>query len=129
MKWSLRLLVVCLAFLVGVLAAQISSPSLGIAGASAATSCTAVTGASVTLCPVPNDGLYLAVGSGAFSKVATGSTSAGVTSFNGRTGAVVSANGDYSYSQLSGTPIQKPSFTCPTISINNSGMSAGPGCN
>lgn len=35
---------------------------------------------------------------------ACGSPATGVTSFNTRTGAVVAANGDYSYSQISGTP-------------------------
>lgn len=89
--------------------AQSSTPGLGITSATTGSACVAIAGASVTECAA-SDGLWIAIGTGAFAKVATGATSAGVTSFNGRSGAVVSTAGDYTYSQLSGT--------APVVSVN-----------
>jgi len=52
---------------------------------------------------------------------------AGVTSFNGRTGAVVSASGDYSYSQLSSPPTAE---NCPvaTLASGSTGAFSASGC-
>lgn len=91
------------------LMAQTGTPGLGITSATSGATCGVVTGATVTECAA-TDGLWIAIGTGPFAKVATGATSAGVTSFNGRTGAVVSSTGDYGYSQLSGT--------APVVSVN-----------
>jgi len=54
----------------------------------------------------------------------------GVVSFNGRAGAVTSANGDYSYGQISGTPAPlvfsgRFATTFPNVDLANSGVTAG----
>lgn len=54
--------------------------------------------------------------------------STGVASFAGRTGAVLPANGDYSYSQISGTPAPPTAFQCTSGSISSSGGTSGSGC-
>lgn len=99
-------LLVCVVVLLAIgLWAQSSTPGIGLTSATTASGCVAITGAAITECGVTNDGLYIAVGSGTFQKVSTGGGgTAGVTSFNGRTGAVVAQTGDYAYSQISGTP-------------------------
>lgn len=120
---------VVLAVLLGgvILAAQSSTPSLGVTSSTGAgAACVVVTGATVTECAA-TDGLWIAIGTGAFQKVLTGTSTAGVTSFNGRTGVVVSATADYSYSQLSGTPTQKSSISCTTSNLSNTGLTAS-GC-
>lgn len=85
-----------------------SSPSLGITSATVASGCLSPSGAAVSLCTVPGDGLYVAVGSGAFQKVNSGSISTGATD----------------YSQLTGKPTK---ISCTTSSQSNSGFTAS-GC-
>lgn len=119
-----------------------SGTTAGLTSASTGAACAVVPGATGTLCTA-GDGLWYAVGNGAFQKVFLGTPSAGVTSFNGRTGAVVPVVGDYpasgvtSFNGRSGAvlpiagdyaPVQKPSFACSTSSVGNSGLSAS-GCN
>ena len=66
-----------------------------------------------------NAGLYYSLnGSATFNPVAA---AGGVASFNGRTGAVVSASGDYSYSQLTGmTHLQE--VTAGTFSLTGASI-------
>jgi hypothetical protein len=71
-----------------------------------------------------SDGLWLSINGAAFTQVCTvglaacASTATGVTSFNGRTGAVVSATGDYSFSQISGTATASQVPAAPVSSVN-----------
>ncbi len=99
-----KLLVGVVVLMAVALWAQAATPGIGLTSAATASGCQAVGGAAITECGVTNDGLYIAVGTGAFQKVSTGASVSGVTSFNGRTGAVVAQTGDYAYSQISGTP-------------------------
>lgn len=101
MKMVCVLLVV---FIAAFLMAQTTTAGIGLVSAATAAQCVPIGGAAVTECGVTGDGLYIAVGTGPFAKVSTGGGTAGVLSFNGRTGNVTSANGDYSYGQISGTP-------------------------
>lgn len=51
-------------------------------------------------------------------------TPSGVASFNGRTGAVVAASGDYAYSQISGTPAPPTSLnSCATYDLGGNAAS------
>ena len=87
-------------------------------------SCAWPTGATYTaamaLCPV-NSGVASTSGlafafNGGTTFTLIGSSSAGVTSFNGRTGAVLPAAGDYTYAQLSSPPT---SVTAGTFSVTS----------
>lgn len=65
------LILVLMALLIASLNSQsINGVGLGTAVASAA-QCVPSPGATVTLCPVTGDGLYLSIGSGPFAKVST----------------------------------------------------------
>ena len=66
------------------------------------------------------DGFWQSLNGAAYLQI--GPSAAGVTSFNGRTGAVVSATGDYSYSQLSTPPTN---LSCPVFSLTTSGSTSG----
>jgi hypothetical protein len=96
-------------------AQSVSNGVVTILNAGAPANCAWPTGATVTsglaLCATTS-GLYWAVNGGAFQAVA--GAAGGVTSFNGRTGAVVSASGDYSFAQLSSPPT---SVTAGTFSV------------
>lgn len=62
----------------------------------------APTAGQTTLC-IASDGLWISLSGGTFTQLGAAS-SAGVTSFNGRTGAVVPTANDYTYSQLASPP-------------------------
>ena len=66
------------------------------------TNCAVSSGATVYC--FAGDGLWISLNGAAFTQAGSGGGTAGVTSFNGRTGAVVSAANDYSYAQLSAHP-------------------------
>lgn len=84
--------------------AQTATPTIGLTFASSLSTCQSI--GQNTLCmfgssTAPN--AAVSIGGGAF--VALGGappTTSGVTSFNTRTGAVASANGDYNFNMLSG---------------------------
>ena len=91
--------------------ARLCKPSKGVlaqaaqaytmAGGAAHTTCTTPVAGSYFLC-VATDGVWVSNnGSAYFQIVPPASVVAGVTSFAGRTGAVVPTAGDYSYQQLS----------------------------
>jgi hypothetical protein len=63
------------------------------------TSCTVL--ASTTKYCFAADGLYISLNGAAYAQIAA---TAGVISFNGRTGAVLPATGDYTYAEIAGTP-------------------------
>jgi hypothetical protein len=87
----------------------------------ALTACPAPVSGSNILCSV-TDGYYASVAGASYVKISA--TAGGVASFNGRSGAVAPAAGDYSYSQLSGLPT---TLSCATVSVTNSGLVAS-GC-
>ena len=84
-------------------------------------SCPAPVSGSNILCSV-TDGYYASVSGASYVKISA--TAGGVTSFNARSGSIVSATGDYSYSQLSNPPT---TISCATISVTNAGLVAS-GC-
>ena len=84
----------------------------------ALTACPAPVSGSNILCSV-TDGYYASIAGGTYVKISA--TAGGVASFNGRSGAVAPAAGDYSYSQLSGLPT---TLSCTTVSVTNSGLVA-----
>jgi len=72
----------------------------------------------------PTSPIYVALNGGPFQK-ATAAVASGVSSWNGRTGAVLPAANDYSYSQLSGKPT---TVSCTTYTISNTGGISFSGC-
>jgi hypothetical protein len=79
------------------------------------------------ICPVnatAGGGVYSSINGAAYALLGAGAQ--GVTSFNGRTGAVVSAAGDYSYPQISGT-MPFPAG-CPVGTVGPAGITFGSGC-
>ena len=74
--------------------------ALQLTGNAPHTTCV-VTLSTTTFC-FASDGLWQSLNGAAYVQV--GAAAAGVTSFNGRTGTVVPAAGDYAYSQLSSPP-------------------------
>jgi hypothetical protein len=67
------------------------------------TACTPIVTGVTTFC-LAADGVWQSINGAAYVQLAPVGAASGVTSFNGRTGAVVSAPGDYAYSQLSSPP-------------------------
>lgn len=65
------ILAIFFAVVIGARSQSLNGIGMGVAVASVS-QCTVASGAAVTLCPVTGDGLYLAVGSGSFAKIATG---------------------------------------------------------
>lgn len=90
----------------------------------------ATTSATHTACPAvvtgtsqycfAADGFWQSIAGAAYAQL--GASVTGVTSFNGRTGAVTSATGDYSYAQLSSQPT---SLSCPLFNLSTSGSTSG----
>lgn len=74
------------------------------------TSCT-TTASTTTFC-FASDGVWQSLQGATFTQVGVVQAT-GVTSFNGRTGAVVAQSGDYSYSQISGTPTKMTITSAP----------------
>lgn len=75
------------------------------------------------LCSV-TDGYYASIAGSAYVKI--NATAGGVATFNGRSGNVMPAASDYSFSQIGGqiTPAQLPatiSLNCPTFTQSNTG--------
>lgn len=103
--------------------------ALGISVVGPSANCPAPLTGTYYLCPTTDKGLLGSNNGGAYGPV--GGAGAAVTSVFGRTGAVVAAPGDYSYTQLSGTAPIKPSFTCTQFSLINSASPpmAVNGCN
>jgi len=91
------------AFLVNenMLKAQTVVPPITIQSSIAHTSCSITTG--VTSFCFASDGLWQSLNGSPYTQLGVAAP-AGVTSFNGRTGAVISVNGDYSFSQISAPP-------------------------
>ena len=131
-----KVLALSLAFVCTYAAAQMGAAVfLGVQ--TSAANCTwsnaAVVSNGMALCPLnvgtstaPSPGLAIALNQGSFVQVfPAAATAAGVSTFAGRTGAVVPALGDYSFNQLSGTVTasQMPStMTCnvsATINTSN----------
>jgi len=83
------------------LKAQTVVPPITIQSSIAHTSCSITTG--VTSFCFASDGLWQSLNGAAYVQLGL-TAPAGVTSFNGRTGAVISVNGDYSYAQISAPP-------------------------
>jgi hypothetical protein len=105
--------------------------SLSIAPGSTLASCPAPSAKALIFCNVAGDtanpdGAYVSANGGAYFRVSAPS-SGGVTSFNGRTGVVLPASGDYKYSQLSGSPTSI-NCTTATISTGSTGTLNASGC-
>jgi len=76
----------------------------------------------LALCPLnltTGPALAIAVNGGAFVAIPMSAAAAGVTSFNGRTGAVVSVAADYSYAQLSGLPTTTGTCTGGSLTVGD----------
>lgn len=127
-------LLVCACYFGGVIKpveAQTTAPAFGLTSASTLAGCQAI--GQNTVCVFGSStapGLAVSIGGSAFIAMQpAGAQTAGVTSFNTRTGAVVSANGDYNFTQLTGaaTAAQLPTnFKCNltfTLSAPTSGTS------
>lgn len=97
--------VILAAFVIG--KAQGNQPFWFSVGPALHTSCTIVP--NVTSFCYADDGAYQSIHGAAWVPMGGGGVP-GVTSFNGRTGAVVAANGDYTYAQLSAVPPMVMSF-------------------
>lgn len=82
--------------------AQTLGPPISIESTSPHTACVISATGATRYC-FASDGLYVSLAGAAYVQL-TGGAPAGVVSFNGRTGAVVSVPGDYSYSQLANPP-------------------------
>jgi hypothetical protein len=75
----------------------------------------------MALCPLnlpTGPALAIAVNGGAFTQIPMTTAAAGVTSFNGRVGAVVPTANDYSYGQLSGLPTTTGNCTGGTVTVD-----------
>lgn len=125
------------AFIAVLLMAQTNIPnSVGFGGSPSTAFAT-----SISQCPTLMNGYFVCVvtpagaqpflalsvagfNSGAPFPVVT-QQATGVASFAGRTGAVLPANGDYSYSQISGTPT---TFSCPTVTESTTSGISATGC-
>jgi hypothetical protein len=79
--------------------AQTTIPFQMAVGTGLHTACTVTTG--TTQYCFAADGLWVSLNGAAYAQI---TVTSGVTSFNGRTGAVLPAVGDYTYTQISGTP-------------------------
>lgn len=111
---------------------SVHAQSIGVSPSSATTlaGCPAPAANFMNFCQVTNDpnnpaGAYVTANGVAYfllQKAATGGNA--VATVFGRTGNVVGAQGDYSYSQLSGQPT---TLSCSTSSQSNSGFTAS-GC-
>lgn len=86
--------------IVGVTVGAQSFGSLTIATVGPSTSCPVPTVGNLIICPTTDKGVLFANNG---SSYVSGSGS-GVATFNGRTGNVAPTVGDYSYSQITGTP-------------------------
>jgi len=84
------------------LKAQTVVPPITIQSTIAHASCPAIAAGLTSYC-FASDGLWQSLNGAAYVQLGVAAP-AGVTSFNGRTGAVVSVTGDYSYSQISSPP-------------------------
>lgn len=112
-----------------VIALGYAQSSLSISPGSTLASCPAPSAKALIFCNVAGDpsnpdGAYVSANGAAYSQVSQGAAQSGVTSFNKRTGAVVPAAGDYSYSQLASPPT---TVTCSTFTQSNSGVTMS-GC-
>jgi hypothetical protein len=111
-----------------------------VAGMFAQSSLTVTPGGTLASCPTPSakalifcnvagdpaatDGAYVSTNGAAYFAVPKSGAGGGVSSFAGRTGNVLPAQGDYSYSQLSAPPTK---ISCSTASQSNTGFIAS-GC-
>jgi hypothetical protein len=87
------------------LRAQTNPPFQMAVGSITHTSCT-VTASTTQYC-FASDGLWVSLNGAVYTQIGVVAVT-GVTSFNGRTGAVLSTTGDYTYAQLGGTPPSAP---------------------
>ena len=119
---TLGIIVAIVTFVFVVVAQTVSvSPAVALAN------CAAPTAGALLYCNVANDpanadGMYVSANKAPYFKV--GASSGGVLSWNGRTGSVMPAANDYSYSQLSSPPT---TISCTTAQQSNSGLTAS-GC-
>lgn len=123
-----KTMVICAAILVcwSILAGQ---SALTVSPAGLLSACPTPSAKALIFCNVAGDsgnpdGAYVSANGAAYFKVGASAGGGGVTSYNGRTGAVTPQSNDYSYSQLSGKPT---TLACTTASHNNGGFSAS-GC-
>jgi hypothetical protein len=112
-----------------VVTAPLFGQAITIDGATLLSSCPKPTVNTVIQCSVANDpanpdGVYVSANAAAYFKVGA-VVATGVSSFNTRTGAVVSATGDYSYAQLSSPPT---TLDCSTWSVAQNGHLSASGC-
>lgn len=92
-------------------------------------SCPSPTSGQAILCPVGSGTsyqVYVSYSGGIYAPL-TGAVTIPVTSVFGRTGAIVSVSGDYSYSQLASPPTTI-SCTTASLSTGSSGTLTASGC-
>lgn len=105
------------------LGAQTVSPFSLLTQNGALTSCQSPAAGFNGVCAV-TDGYYVTINGAAYIKIPLTQGAGGVQTFNNRTGNVLPAAGDYSYSQLQGQPTK---ISCTTSSQSNTGFTAS-GC-
>lgn len=130
MKWMLGIVGVIVLAYSTLLFAQSLTSGWTLATASSASACPIAT--TFGLCGVTTSPatLDISLNGGPYVQLYPSTGTAGVASFNNRTGAVVPVSGDYDFSQLTGqtTGAQLPAtFTCGVAYTNFTGNGSGGG--
>src|ERR1019366_2852730 len=112
-----------------VVAGMFAQSSLTVSPAGTLASCPTPSAKALIFCnvagdPAATDGAYVSTNGAAYFLVPKSGAGSNVATVFGRTGNVLPAAGDYSYSQLSAPPTK---VSCSTASHSNTGLTAS-GC-
>ena len=125
------LIVIAGVLLAGLLLAQ---SSLTVSPGGTLASCPSPSAKALIFCNVAGDaanpdGAYVSANGASYFRVGQ-SQAGGVVTFNGRAGNVLPATGDYTYSQITGTPTSPTKLSCSTaqISTGSAGTLTASGC-
>lgn len=123
-------MIVLVVFAVAMMAMVLwAQSSLSISPAGTLATCPAPSSKALIFCNVAGDtvnpdGAYVSANGAAYFRVGA-TTAGGVTTFNGRSGNVLPASGDYKFSDLSAPPT---TMVCTTASIATGGNLTASGC-
>lgn len=129
MKFNPWIVFAVVAVCVGIGVGIHAQSAMGISPGGALSTCPAPAAKALIFCNVAGDtanpdGAYVSANGATYMGPLAPATASGVTSFNKRTGAVLPAANDYTYSQLSAPPT---TITCTTFTQSNTGA-VGSGC-